>query len=84
MSLKQKVKNVIRDLRTPIQVPIPQPINVHKLLEGKVALIVGGSGGIGFAMAKAFLESGCKIIIAGTNEKKLLDCFKRLGGGQIL
>lgn len=82
MSLKSKVKNAIKLLRGKEMIPIPQPVNAQKLLEGKVALITGGSGGIGFAIAKAFLESGCKVIITGTNEKKLQNCLERLGGAK--
>ena len=44
---------------------------VNFRLDGKVALVTGGSGGIGMAIAKRLLESGCKVIIAGTNEQKL-------------
>lgn len=36
-----------------------------------MALISGGSGGIGLAIAKSLKESGCTVIIAGTNVKKL-------------
>lgn len=50
-----------------------------KLLEGKVALITGGTGGIGIAIAKTFLESGCKVIISGTSEEKLMNYSKELG-----
>lgn len=58
-----------------------QPVNADKLLEGKIALITGGSSGIGVACAKAFLASGCKVIIAGTNEDKLKRCCDSLNGG---
>lgn len=87
MSLKSKVKSAINLLRTEKQVPIPQLVNAQKLLDGKVALITGGSGGIGFAMARAFLDSGCKVIVAGTSENKLQNCCDKLkaeiirGGG---
>mgnify|MGYP000844600009 CR=1 FL=1 len=67
-------------MRTEKQVPIPRLANAQKLLDGKVVLITGGSGGIGFAMAKAFLDSGAKVIISGTNEGKLRNCVEQLGG----
>lgn len=38
--------------------------------KNKVALITGGSSGIGFAVAKKLAEKGSKIAIVGRNEKK--------------
>lgn len=78
MRFTSKIKNIINLLRTEKQVPIPQPVNAQRLLEGKVSLITGGSGGIGFAMAEAFLKSGAKVIIAGTKEEKLKNCCEKL------
>ncbi len=39
-------------------------------LDKKVALITGGNGGIGYAMAKAIGDAGANIIIAGRNKDK--------------
>jgi 2-deoxy-D-gluconate 3-dehydrogenase len=40
-------------------------------LEGMVAVVTGGSGGIGSAAAKAFAEAGADIAILGRNRAKL-------------
>ena len=51
-----------------------------------MALITGGSSGIGFSIAKAFINCGAKVIIAGTNEERLhialenLEKFSERGG----
>jgi NAD(P)-dependent dehydrogenase (short-subunit alcohol dehydrogenase family) len=39
-------------------------------LEGHVALITGGNGGLGLAMAKGLIKAGAKIAIWGRNETK--------------
>lgn len=83
--MKKKIKNIIHGILKLVKekemYPIPKVMNRDKILEGKVALITGGSGGIGFAIAKSFVESGCKVIITGTNEEKLKENCKKLGGG---
>ena len=54
------------------------PVDTQQILKNKVAFISGGSGGIGFAIAKAYLKSGCKVIISGTNSQKLKDKCSQL------
>lgn len=50
---------------------VPTPVWEGNLLQGKVALIMGGSGGIGAEIARSFAKNGCKVIISGRNEEKL-------------
>ena len=73
--MKKLIKKVLMTLislfKWEKKIPIVSIKESSNLLEGKVALITGGSGGIGMAIAKSLLESGCKVIIAGTNEQKL-------------
>ena len=40
-------------------------------LQGKVVAITGGSEGIGFAMAKAYAQEGCKVAICSRSQAKL-------------
>lgn len=78
MGFKSRLKRTLNQFHTKEMIPIPQPVNIQRILEGKIALITGGSGGIGFAMAEAFLQSGAKVIIAGTKEDKLINCCEKL------
>ncbi len=78
---KKIIRNMIMIFKEEKKIPIPSPINAPELLKGKVALITGGSGGIGLSMAESFLKSGAKVIIAGTNEEKLRVCCEKNGSG---
>ena len=60
-------------------VPIYIKADDKLILKNKVAIITGGSGGIGLAIAKRFIDSGCKVIICGTNEDKLKKICKDIG-----
>lgn len=48
-------------------------------LNGKNALITGGSSGIGLASAKLFLQEGARVIITGRNMQGLADAQEALG-----
>ena len=68
MGIKTKIKKLFSQKE---YLPISHPVSSNEEFEGKVALISGGSGGIGLSIAKSLQESGCTVVIAGTNEKKL-------------
>jgi NAD(P)-dependent dehydrogenase (short-subunit alcohol dehydrogenase family) len=47
-------------------------------LEGKIALITGGNGGIGFATAKRFASEGTYVYITGRREAELAAAVKEI------
>ena len=42
----------------------------HNMLDGKIVLLTGAGGGIGFEAAKAFVEMGAKVLIAEVDQEK--------------
>ena len=48
-------------------------------LEGKTALITGGTSGIGLATAKAFVNEGAYVFITGRREAELAAAVKEIG-----
>src|SRR6202008_3608888 len=55
------------------------------ILQGKKALITGGSSGIGFAIAEAMLAKGAEVAITGRRPDVLSDAAEQLrqGGGRV-
>src|SRR6266481_977116 len=51
---------------------------MHRL-EGKIALITGGTSGIGLATAKQFVNEGAYVFITGRREPELAAAVKEIG-----
>ena len=51
----------------------------NKKLQGKVAVITGGTSGIGLATAKLFVKEGAYIFITGRRQKELDEAVKSIG-----
>ena len=83
MRLLGKFKGVVKTILKSIQPKTIIQANVSKLapngmLKGRCALITGGTSGIGYAIAEAFLEAGAKIIITGRAQSKLDNAVEQL------
>lgn len=75
-----KIKRVIRRLidRHPIIKVQVAELAHSNLLKNKCALITGGTSGIGFAIAAAYLKAGCNIIITGRSQNRIDEAKKKL------
>lgn len=75
MSIKTKIRSSIKFIlnNVPARKFNVQIVNLspNELLKGRTALITGGTSGIGFHIAKAFLKSGANVIITGRDAKRL-------------
>lgn len=69
--IKDIFKQTLHLLRTKEKIPVLISCDADELFRGKVALITGGSGGIGKAIAIELLNHGCQVVITGTNQSKL-------------
>ena len=55
------------------------PMTETRKLQGKVAVITGGTTGIGFATAKLFVKEGAYVFITGRRQKELDEAVKAIG-----
>jgi len=52
-------------------------------LQGRVAVVTGGNGGIGLGMAQGLAAAGAKVVVAGRNAQKSASAAKAIGGEAI-
>lgn len=75
MGLKQYIKRGVKfilhgvpERKVYAQVSYLAP---SEMLKGRTALVTGGTSGIGFEVAKAYINAGARVVITGRNEEKV-------------
>lgn len=75
MGLKQYIKGGVKfilhgvpERKVYAQVSYLAP---SEMLKGRTALVTGGTSGIGYEVAKAYINAGARVVITGRNEEKV-------------
>ena len=75
MGLKQYIKRGVKfilhgvpERKVYAQVSYLAP---SEMLKGRTALVTGGTSGIGYEVAKAYINAGARVVIPGRNEEKV-------------
>lgn len=77
MTFLLRLKNRFRPI-TIVQAHV-HSTKAGELLRGKCIVITGGTGGIGKALAKRFIDEGAKVLITGRNQEKLKQVASTFG-----
>ncbi len=56
---------------------------MEEILTGKIAVVTGGSAGIGYAIGRRFASSGAKVILASRQPQRLATAAKSIGDSAI-
>jgi len=78
------MKNYIKRFIAKFRKPVIKKANITYLypnhrLEGKKIIITGGGRGLGYAMAKKFINEGAQVLITGRNEQQLKKVSEEIG-----
>ena len=83
-----RLKRIAREILRELNYKHPKAISVPALptdqsLADHLALVTGGSSGIGLEIAKRLSACGCWVVISGTNEEKLINAQRVIGSPHV-
>ena len=78
MFIYRKLRKIVKNIFTIKTVPVYIPKLQSNLLEGRCALITGGTSGIGYSIAEAFLASGATVVITGRSKERVISACSKL------
>eukprot|EP00658_Telonema_sp_P-2_P006598 TRINITY_DN12496_c0_g1_i5.p1 TRINITY_DN12496_c0_g1~~TRINITY_DN12496_c0_g1_i5.p1 ORF type:complete len:264 (-),score=32.52 TRINITY_DN12496_c0_g1_i5:240-1031(-) len=73
----------LKSAKVPLQQTFQQTLKQVSKLDGRVALVTGGSGAIGGAIAAALIREGATVVISGRREEHLRSQAELLGAEAI-
>ena len=80
MNIKKSIKKAIKNIRYlfSVKYAVNTPVLYGNLLNGRTALITGGTSGIGYAVADAFMRNGADVIITGRYPDRIKNACEKL------
>ena len=77
MGLRARVKKYLKHISLKVE-KVDTPVMYGSLLEGRTALITGGTSGIGFAIAAACARNGASVVITGRASARIASALEAL------
>lgn len=68
---KKSIKFILSSLPTKKVYANVSYLSPNKLLEGRVALVTGGTSGIGYEIAKSYMKAGATVVITGRDQSRV-------------
>lgn len=74
-AIKKLLRKIFRPKLVKAEISVLAP---NQLLNGKKAVITGGTSGIGFQIAKSYLNAGAKVLITGRSQGRIDDTIQKI------
>ena len=74
-AIKKLLRKIFRPKLVKAEISVLAP---NQLLKGKKAVITGGTSGIGFQIAKSYLNAGADVLITGRSQSRIDDAIEKI------